>query len=363
MSLTKKCALPGNFELNELILSPILGEKHDLQAISKKINDCGERNFLNILVRNGLATIWADYVTNNKINEYISDFLIDELKRQKFTVAALLIKQNIIIKEINNVFEQENVNYLVFKGADLRNKIYDDPVLRPVSDIDFIVPSYLKEKAIKLLIKSGFKLNALQENVSHEVSLTKDCVTVDLHWYILRPGRIRYDLTQYLFDNKNYNKIYWGLNHQASLIVMLIHPALTKYLNSPVSMLIHTIDLHFLITKNNIRWDEIEEIINKAGAKKTAWCTLYWYKLLTNNCAIDKYIELFKPGYFSETYLRFWIDHGLIQKLWNTRILIKIFFSLAIQDNFTDRINALVNLIKEKNQAQIRLKEIIQLTQ
>ena len=349
--------------INHLALFPITNSTYDEKILYRPIENTGEENFIEFLVYNGLAVIWSEYISQSQTKFVFNAELIEKLNREKLYSAAQLIRQKLILYELHIIFEKNNIEYILFKGGDLRDTIYKHPALRPVTDLDILVPEQESKRAIKLLVDAGFELNVKPENVSHETNLIKDSVTIDLHWHILRPGRTRIELTSYLFRNKVINNHHWGLNPQASLAIMLIHPVITKYLNSPVSMLIHTVDLHFLITKYDINWDEIEKIMSDAGTRKAAWCTLYWYKQMTGNSTIEKQLELFKPAFLNEIYLRFWIDHGLVQKLWNTRILIKIFFGLAIQDNLSDKINALINLLKEKNQSQTRLKEIIQLAQ
>ena len=61
----------------------------------------------------------------------------------------------------------------------------------------------------------------------------------------------------WFFDHRLDANGFQALDDTASLLVMLIHPAITKYLLSPTSMLIHLVDQSRLIARGNVDWNEL----------------------------------------------------------------------------------------------------------
>jgi hypothetical protein len=347
--------------LEKLALAPTV---HPLSPgeIIKLLDDIykiDEEKFLNLIIKNGLASIWFDFINEHEIYGKLSNSFVSILKNEKINTTALLLNESHELKQIHEIFELEKIPYLIFKGGSLKYTAYDDPAQRPTSDIDILVAEMDKHNAIAGLAKAGFDFYPLKENISHEATLTKKLVHIDLHWKLLRPGRTRIDLTDYFFQNRIKVDQYWGLNHQASLFVSLIHPAITKQLHSPSSILIHLVDLQKLVCKKEVNWDALVEIIEKSGTRSIAWASLYWLEKLTGTNAPEDIFSRLKPGRAHEHYIRIWLDHNLVKKLWKYYFLVQGGFSLAMQDSLPDALHALRTLMLEKKLAQGKMDELI----
>ena len=160
---------------------------------------------------------------------------VKALKQDALQTAATQLMQRKVLQDTHNEFKQTGIEYLVFKGAHLRHTIYADPTHRPVCDIDILVRDEQKFDAVNALLQAGFNAHHEAENISHETSLHKNNVWIDLHWHLMRPGRTRINLNDYLFEQKQTFGEFTGLSNEASLLVMLIHPAITKYVNGSAS--------------------------------------------------------------------------------------------------------------------------------
>ena len=103
---------------------------------------------------------------------------------------------------------------------------------------------------------------------------------IDLHWHLLRPGRTRIDLNNNVFAQRQAFGEFAGLSNEAALLVMLIHPAITKYVNGSASSLRHLVDMHRLAQSDGINWDRLIEMLSVSGTRTAAWASLAWLHML-----------------------------------------------------------------------------------
>jgi hypothetical protein len=164
---------------------------------------------------------------------------------------------------------------------------------------------------------------------------------MDLHWHLFRPGRARPGLDEWLFEHVEDHAGIPGLDATASLLVMLVHPAITKYLISPTSMLIHAVDQARLIQCGKVDWDELREALLRSGTRTAAWASLYVLQHLYDVEAPDGFAQRIQPGRSHRAYLRLWINRGWISRAFHHRWLVAGTFSLALQDSFGDVLMAL----------------------
>jgi len=222
---------------------------------------------------------------------------------------------------------------------------------RSAIDLDLFVRETDRDRAIELFEQGGFEAHPLAETISHELKLTRHNGDIDLHWHLLRPGRIHPELMNWLFTRRERFGSFQGLDDTASLLVMLVHPAITKYLLSPTSMLIHQVDQARLIERGRIDWKALEDTLAWSGTRTAAWASLYVLRMLAGVGAPDGFEEKLSPGGLRRWYLRQWIDRAWITRWFEKRWLVAGFFSLALQDSAADAVRAVRALRQEKKSA------------
>jgi hypothetical protein len=369
MDLLSKTVTDDRFLWHRLALKPCLGwlSKAESDELLSQIEDIGLQDFFSFLRKNRLEQLWREYLASLDLQDLPEQFepWLAMLREQALPMAAQQLKERKYLAVIHRLFEAQNIPYFIFKGANLRYTLYQNQTLRSSCDIDVFVPQTQKLQAAKSLVNEGFELLVKPENVSHEVSLTREGVGIDLHWYLLRPGRTRIDLGDFLFANREkFSDGFWGLNHKASLLVMLVHPAFAKHLASPDSMLIHMVDLHRLLNISTEDWRVVTEILKESGTRTAAWASM---RVLFNYTDNDAGLELAKdmassiePGKLHRRYIDCWIKNDLIRRLWKHPLLIRAGFSLALQDNLKDVYRALRSLRQARSEEEGLLTEFEQ---
>ncbi|MEE4218297.1 MAG: nucleotidyltransferase family protein [Xanthomonadales bacterium] len=303
------------------------------------------------LHQNRLDQLWREYLSSIECPAEFKPWL-EASKKQALALAAQQLKERHALGELHQLLEHHGIPYFIFKGANLRYTLYANPTLRSSCDIDAYVPDEHKYDAIRHLAAAGYALEVKPQNAANQASLTRGTIHIDLHWHLLRPGRLRVSPEPYLFSNRQpFVDGAWGLNRQASLFVMLIHPVFTKHLASPYSMTMHMVDLHHLLAVDEADWEAVVRQVADSGAKAAAWSSLLLLRLLGDEAAWTRRARYFEPGKLRQRYLKLWIENDLVNRWFDRRFVIRGLFSLAMQDRASDMRRALRVLRKIRKAA------------
>lgn len=81
----------------------------------------------------------------------------NEIDRKSLRDVFRFVNSNVAIEVISRCFEEEQIPFVLLKGATIRN-LYPEPWLRTASDIDILVHEYDIDRACALLVeKTDFK--------------------------------------------------------------------------------------------------------------------------------------------------------------------------------------------------------------
>jgi len=326
-----------------LALAPFLESEQpvDFPSLLSEANKEGNNDFLQFLIFNGMAPLWHDAIINKHQENVIDINFLEKLRQVRLTAEANYLMQKKTLQKVHEVLTSAGIEYAVFKGAHIRELVYGNPALRPCTDIDVLVSKINRDEAIHALKNIGMEYKPEAKNISHEATLIDGPVQVDLHWHIMRPSRMRVDMTVSLLENTILNNGFLGLRDEASMFVMLVHPAFTKHVCNPYATLVRIVDLVHWIQIRSVNWEELFERCEVAGVKTAAWATIYWVYLLTEEKTLATFLYRMAPNSFQRKYLEFWINNNLPSKLVTTNNLVRLLFSLAIHDSFNDSIKTL----------------------
>ena len=121
------------------------------------VEDIDEAEMLKCAGENGVAGLLYRMLME-KLQFKFSDNLISKLKNEY--LKTLLFNTNLInsAKQIKSLFNDNDIPVVFLKGILLAPFLYDEPALRPMSDIDLLVPKHLAEKAFDLIVLNGATL-------------------------------------------------------------------------------------------------------------------------------------------------------------------------------------------------------------
>ena len=348
------------YSLHRTALRPLLpyADEKDLFESCKQIDQIGETLFIEFLHQQDLAPMWYRTLHEAANNTLVSETFVETLHQSRLLETGNYMLQSQGLKIIKSTLDDEKINHVIFKGCHIRELIYDEPAIRPACDIDVLISPNDQIKAIQALVNAGYQVVPDPENISHEISLDKGGISIDLHWDIMRPGRTRIPMTEILLKTRKEFPIHWGLNNDATIFLMLVHPVFTKYSTTPHSTLIRIVDLAHWIETKEPDWEQIESWLEDAGVRTAAWITLEWLRQLAQITPPASFMECIQPGKLRINYLRYWIKKNLSSRLINYPRLIQITFTLPAHDKFSDAMQAITTLLKEKLSASKKMNEL-----
>jgi hypothetical protein len=262
-------------------------------------------------------------------------------------------EQQAAIETIHSTLRDAGIPHVFFKGAASRYRLYEKPHLRPAADIDILVAREHTTEAARALISAGMHPSVSDTNATHERILRLNKVEVDLHWHLLRPGRIRDGIEKDILEGKVLASN--GLpvpDPLSSLFIQLVHPTYTKYVSSPWAKDIRIVDFLRLLQQYDIAWPELAEWLARYNARTAAWCTLTWFLAVTDAPVPDHFLRSVAPSPARQWYLKQWILGGLVPRYYKKKNLMRIAFTLFAQDSYKDMARATNRYLS----AQARLK-------
>lgn len=309
----------------------------DFQSSVQWLNGGEGCERVDFLIQHGLAALWADRVEAQGGLDNVANHVSEALVAARRTASVVYMMQAAALSEITAAFHREIVIYAVLKGAATREEAYASPALRTAGDIDVLIDRSALAIATQCITQLGFVAHA--SDSTHEVTFTRGHVDVDLHWDILRPGRTRIPLVGSLLAQRVQGSKFWRLSDSDTVFMMLVHPAITKYVCSPHMGLNRVLDFLLFTQTRSIDWDNVAQRLEQAGLKTAGWCTLRWIQRLVPDTVISpvSFVTAIQPGKLRGRYLNYWIDHDLPGRLLDrANWFIQAAFTLPMHDKFSD---------------------------
>ena len=316
-----------------LPFSDVYSESVLFDEISKMGKE--EKNdFHTFLMVNNLGPSWLENLGHTTLETIWLTEKVKIFQDEYRNVAMRYLQQMAAIQSITSLLESNSIHNAFFKGVQTRELVYQKPATRSSCDIDLLIEEKDKTKAIDLLTMEGYELHALAENLTHEVSLSKNNVSIDLHWHILRPGRVPKSFTAIVLKNRIKRNGYWSLRNEDNLFILLTHPVFSKYSIITQSRLDLILDLVYWIKRQNVDWDYVLGLLSKTGLRTAAWIMLKYLHIFTGSSTAEEMMRDITPNSLKKWYLQKWIDSNLPARYQEKPFLVKACFTLFAHDSF-----------------------------
>ena len=210
-------------------------------------------------------------------------------------------------EEITNIFNDNNINHLYFKGSIL-SKLYDDPSVRTRGDIDLYVDYNDLDKAKSLLLNNGFESDGSVIDCTHHIGLKKNDIEVEVHFNMLdpdndkswlklfnKPFELAINSKESLYEFKPTYHLIYCIMHFAH---HLRHGAGIRYL----------LDFYYIFCKTNIDFSLLHQLINECNLNKLYSNIINAIRNIMNE-DFDKEIEALDVDFFINYLLSYGI-HG-----------------------------------------------------
>jgi hypothetical protein len=297
-----------------------------------KMLDARGSQFASFIIDHGLGPLWHERTGRN-------EFL--DCRR---AAEALYLAQAHTIDEIGSIFETAGIAHAVIKGAANRLQLYENPALRACHDIDLLVGPDDRVKAASAFASAGFKAVPKLETIGHELELSRDLVTVDLHWGLMREGRLREDPTRGMLQRCSQSHGTCSLSAEDALFLLLVHPAFAKYLAAWNMGLHRVADIVAFIRTQSFDWSAVCAALERNGVRAAAWATLRWVELLAGPhrpVQLEAMCRDLAPGRMRRAWLDRWLSRNFSERF-STRHWIRLLgLSPFLHDTLADASRAL----------------------
>jgi len=193
------------------------------------------------------------------------------------------------------------------------------------------------------------------ETSSHEFTARVRGVEVDIHWNLLRPARLREDVSDDLLARRVYVNGIWALDPSDAAFCMLVHPAFTKYVCGRAAKLVRVLDFARASQSGEVDWRRVVALCHRCGVRGAAWATLTWLRLTLPTITVPRYVdEELAPGRIRQHYLRAWIALNLPSRLHGVPAATAFAFTLPMHDSWSDAWRALSGIVRERRSSPRR---------
>ncbi|WP_162527447.1 nucleotidyltransferase family protein [Casimicrobium huifangae] len=305
------------------------------------------------LIRQGLAPLWSAIPCGTDVRRAVvgeSPARNDPLAAVRTAAVAKYLLHCAALSELDHAFQVAGIRYAVFKGAHIREWIYRDPTLRDPADVDVLIAAEDNDSAISALMDAGFEPQPDSATVSHELIMLRRGIEIDLHWHIVRPGRLRTDITADLLSRRQRMANIWTLAPSDAALIMLLHPAFTKYVSSPSMRLVRVHDFLLVVRDQPIDWNAVATQLERCGTRGAGWAVLKWFQLLhpLAHEVPGEFEQRLRPGVLRRAYIHWWLERDLPTRLHAWPLIVQFGFTLALHDTPQDAVRALVGIFKAR---------------
>jgi len=290
-----------------------------------------DEHFAQFVIDHGLGPLWHGRTGR------------EEFRASRLAAEALYMVQAQALAEIDDVLEKAGIEYAVIKGAATRPFLYANPAVRACHDIDLLVRPEDRVSAATALTSLGYLSLPEAKSISRELMLVRDDVTLDLHWELLREGRLRVDPTTEMLSRRYREEGMWLLANEDTLFLLLVHPAFAKYLAGWDMGLHRVADVILWLRTQKTDWPIVRSQLQRNGVCAAAWATLRWVELLADDRApgvLSSMLADLQPGRLKRAWLERWFINDLPARTADFHLLRLLGLSPFLHDSAADAIRA-----------------------
>lgn len=294
--------------------------------------DTSGSRFDSFVIDHGLGPLWHERTGR------------DEFHASRLSAEALYVAQEDALSELDTLLGNVGIEYAVIKGAASRLLLYENPARRACHDIDLLVRSDDRVRAASALVDVGFIAMPTERAISRELVLSRGAVDIDLHWGLLREGRLRTDCQSEMLARRRRLNDVWMLNAEDAFFLLLVHPAFAKHLDGWGMGLHRVADIVDWLRAQSFDWETVRELLEQNGARTAAWATLRWVETLTRPHTVprlDKMISDLSPGRLRRAWLGLWLRNDYSTRTSGAHWVRLLGFSSFLHDTLGDSVRAL----------------------
>jgi hypothetical protein len=237
-----------------------------LQAGQQLAQKLAAPGFFDILVFHRLTSLLYQTLTQFSREEVGQITLLATLRWDYFGGLRLYSAQESETRQFVKVLVDAGVEVILLKGADIRHRLYDDPVCRPMNDLDMLISPADLEKAWTALEQHGYIPNPRDTDLRPGFNARFSWVAsfspraggslyADVHWEIQEAGTF----SRLPYGPLRARAAAWDLDGVPALVLapehVLMHLCLHTFDELENATLLKLSDLQRALTRFPLDWD------------------------------------------------------------------------------------------------------------
>jgi hypothetical protein len=247
--------------------SLVLGDAHLIADDLKQMSERDWADLINVSHDHRLGPVLYQSLARDSIVELIPENLIENLQAQYQLHRIRNLKAYQALAELVELFKSNNIASVALKGSYLSIFAYPDIALRPMRDLDLLIPEQQVIDAYDLLIEKGYKRlygsggpESALETAHHLPALVSSTgIVVELHHRITQPAKYEACLiTQNIWSKaivRKVGKVDVQFASPEDLLIHLCEHASIHHLFNVGPLILS--DINYLVNTHELDWGYI----------------------------------------------------------------------------------------------------------
>lgn len=332
----------NNYQSALLAASPDVSVSELIRALG-----AGREDFASFIIDHGLGPQWHLRTEG------------PEFHASRLSAEAYYLAQEHALEEVDTALEQAGIEYVVIKGAANRQLLYGNPAIRACHDIDLLVHPKDRVPAAVAITGKRFVAEPEANSISRELLLARGGIFIDLHWALLREGRLRRDPTPEFLSRRRRSGELWMLNADDALFALLVHPAFAKHLGGWDMGLHRVMDIVEFVRTQDFDWPSVLAELERNGVQTAAWATLRWIKMLSEPQMLPRLDDMLsdvRPGRVRRKWLNVWLQKNLSDRTSELHWARLLGFTMFLHDTAGDSARAIAGRYRARRRSSADLE-------
>jgi hypothetical protein len=284
----------------------------------------------------GLSGLWYRFLEPQVASHARVSAFADALRPSYLAAVVQQRLQERVMSQVAAALDRHGIEFVFMKTAGLRAELYDEPGLRPSTDVDLLVCPEDRFRVFDAFDEIGAIAYESTAESEHEKTYAFNKVDLDLHWDVLAPGRLMPSYVRELMVRRVRTNIGWRPSDTDCAFIAFVHPAFAKHVCSRHMGLNRVADTQRLFTRLSVNALELSEKLKRNGVFTGAKTSIYWISKIIKNDSLARYNSDFNVCIDSLKfwYLRQWIDRNW-PDFWveRNRVFLQLAFTAWLHDS------------------------------
>lgn len=298
----------------KILTNVLLENKSTIDQLWYMQNSLLWNNLIALALKNNSLPLFLTKIKKHAKGSEFPESIALKLQHSLSKIIKNDLHRRSVLNEIAKIFDNEGILFILLKGADIQHRLYDEPFLRPMIDLDLLVKGDNIAKAQNILLKKGGKSITISESefidsLKHHASpIIYNNTTIELHRSLtddydtisFNETDIWQNCTTQTIDGHDYNVMKPEL-----LLVYLCFHAFSTFRGGAIKLIwYYDIFRCFEKYSNSINLSLLHEIVKKSGTSAAIALSLKHAEYLFHSEALAKFTKQFPcPVAFNEKQL------------------------------------------------------------